>query len=469
VQIGAGGPEFIFDVEPRTRELLPTALLPIFPDGAVTEPRATAEEPVLVEALAEEKPAVPSRQPDRSRRRNRSLWIAVLAFLITTAVIFLLNGYATAGQYLRAFAETAAAWTRAGIQHTNAAASAVVTPVREYAGAIPHLLRRRTPPPTPADRAGSVTAIETTWQLIDSETGRQLQQVYIRNENTSRDGDREALVTGAGRDLPVFVLIDGKHLQPMLTFARTGNHRPIGRKSGGWGFVISPDGLILTNRRVAEPWQGPYEWPKEDEAGIVAALDTSLQVVQTGIIARRQFPKWVPTDAGFVIESSFVPGSGGLSNRRIRATGKVNGMQVVLPNQSVPVSARLMRSSDEADAAIISMAGAVSAPAVPMDTEADCKPGDLVHAVTRSERGAAINTGKVAAWAPEPDKPSAEHTCGIDVGIQSSGMMGAPVMDKQGRAIAVQTASDPLYPETVFAVPIRYARELISEQAVNKR
>jgi hypothetical protein len=48
-------------------------------------------------------------------------------------------------------------------------------------------------------------------------------------------------------------------------------------------------------------------------------------------------------------------------------------------------------------------------------------------------------------------------------------MMGAPVMDKQGRAVAVQTAGNPLYPETVFAVPIRYARELISEPAVNTR
>jgi hypothetical protein len=344
-----------------------------------------------------------------------------------------------------------------------------VTPVREYARGIPHLLRRRTRP-TPADHVGSVAAIEAAWQLIDSETGRQLQQVYIRNENKGRDGDRRALVTGAGRDLPVFVLIEGKHLQPMLTFAQTGNYRPIGRKSRGWGFVVSPDGLMLTNRRIAEPWHDPYEWPEEDRAGIVAVLDTSLQVVQTGIIARRQFPNWVPTDAGFVIESAFVPGPAGLSNRRIRATGKAGELQVVLPARNVPVSARLIRSSDDADLAIISMAGAVSVPAVPLDAGADCKPGDLVLAVTRSERGAAINTGRVAARPREHDKPAAaERTCGIDIGIGSSGMMGAPVMDKQGRAVAVQTAGDPLYPETVFAIPIRYARKLISEQAVNKR
>jgi hypothetical protein len=38
---------------------------------------------------------------------------------------------------------------------------------------------------------------------------------------------------------------------------------------------------------------------------------------------------------------------------------------------------------------------------------------------------------------------------------------GAPIFDVQGRVFAVEAPADPLYPASVFAIPIRYGVDLL--------
>jgi hypothetical protein len=39
---------------------------------------------------------------------------------------------------------------------------------------------------------------------------------------------------------------------------------------------------------------------------------------------------------------------------------------------------------------------------------------------------------------------------------------GTPIFDAQGRVFGIEASADPLYPTSVFAIPIRYGIDLLS-------
>ena len=151
------------------------------------------------------------------------------------------------------------------------------------------------------ENANSLVVIEHSWRLIDPASGRQLRQVYIPNRRGQSDSGAVPLIPGGGPELPVFVLLAANRLQPLLTVADNVAYRPIGGKSHCAGFVATLDRLICTTRSCVTPWSAPYGWPENESAAVVVVFDKQFKLTQTAVIARRQFPRWLPVETDFVL------------------------------------------------------------------------------------------------------------------------------------------------------------------------
>jgi serine protease Do len=479
VQLGAGGPEFIVDIEPHVAQLAPTVSIPLPYMGAVAGQTRSGSEDGGEGQNADPAPVVKTRRPP-PKRRSIKLGVAVLSFILLALPLFFVKRPTSfsrqAQTTLQATVERGrAVWerTRNAIYETVTRGSELIKqPVQSIASGSETSLTMSDIEKANAD---SVVSIEGSWTLLDQETGRSLQQVYMQNEMPGQSATNPPLVPGAGRELPVFVLTDHNRLQPMLTIGQSKGFKPVGGKRHGTGFVVTSDGIILTNRSVAAPWTTAYEWEPQDVAGIVAVLDQQRGISQTAVISRQQFPEWVPTNAGFVLDDSFTRGSLRLTTRRIRATGRTDQLSVTFTNRDAPVPARLIRSSGTAELAAIKIDTPMSVRKVSLRDNSDCKAGDSVLLLKfrnpaegdhNKSAKPSIRVGKVTKlWRAQDDRPNLKKSTSdeyeLDFGAQDMESFGAPVLDDRGRVVAVQTRPDPMYPAGVFALPIRYAMELI--------
>jgi hypothetical protein len=242
----------------------------------------------------------------------------------------------------------------------------------------------------------------------------------------------------------------------MLTLSDSQDYRPVAGASRGTGSVASSDGLILTSRRLAVPWSAPYVWPAEDQAAVVAVLDSQSNVAQTTVIARRQFPQWQPAEPAFLLENSFAASSGKVKGREVRGEGRMDYLTVAFAKPDLKLPARLLRASKEYDMASVKIDNHSATPKIQLQNDPPGGFGARVVLMSYKEqrRAPAMWTGKVTKagnlWELSGDVPGPEG-------------IGAPVFDERGRVVAVQTAGDPLRPAITFAVPIRYGLELIGD------
>ena len=111
-------------------------------------------------------------------------------------------------------------------------------------------------------------------------------------------------VASAGDNLPVFVLLPGGRILPVLTAAA-------GRPA-----------TVAASGEAAPDWRAPWCWSKEDPAGWLFVLDSSLAVRQMAPLAAAQFPNWKPAEGAFVLEAPLDPRSGRLAGRIAAIGGK---------------------------------------------------------------------------------------------------------------------------------------------------
>jgi hypothetical protein len=426
VQLGAGGPEFTFDVAPEDLSVTPVS--GIVPDEDA--PPATAERLCMTPSAPPKAPARPKGAPRRS--------IAGLAVLAAAVL---------------------AVWHFAGPMRTlkpgRIAAAARELGAR-WLGAL-----RFSRPPAPEEvvrrNAESLVTVVTAWRLVDSTTGRPLKQIYIPNRRELSDSGSPPLILNAGRELPVFVLLAGNRLQPLLTVAEQSSYRPIGGKRRSAGFAAGPDRMILTSRSVTSPWRTPYDWPPGDAAGIVAVFDAQLELVKTAVIARRQFPRWLPADAEFVLETGLDQTSIQVS-RRIHAKGLSDSMAVYTSSGHQGIAASMVRESESGLAAIRLSAPFVAHGAV-IETKAGPKVGDSLVM-------AGIGDAKPAMGKLSTVDPAGRYCLVVDE-ARTAGA-GAPVFDRMGRVVAVQIEGDPLRPGRSFAVSIDRALEILGQASARE-
>lgn len=470
VQMGAGGPEFEFDIEPRPSGPRPTRLAEVIPAAPPT--RQADAFPMPSQKVGMGKATVEQMIIAGQRKSSHTLlWggIGVLAAVIAIGGVLLLP------------------------------------PVRDKIFGAQRLSATELAKATNE----SVVYFEVGWKLMDMETGRPLFQLHMENVIPAAPATPAApdappappqearpIVPGGPPTLPVFLAVDGK-LEPLLvTEAEDGKNRAIGSRHSGTGFVVSTDGFILTNRHVAAAWQSSYQF--DAPVGLVMQKDAEGKRTLIPISAR-QFPQWVPSRARFVVRGRFEP-SGPLVPQTITGKtieGRNDYLDVTFPRNRERVQAKLLRISDLADVALVK----VDMPRPQqklelLDTYDTIAQGDAIsvlgypgaspmvvgavqskEAMTPTTEVRMIpdptlslgNIGRVIrgkAGLTESTMSTFGDVYQLTVNSTGSGNSGGPVMDEKGRVIGLFTYGTTGDTKITFAVPIRFGMELMGTKPV---
>jgi pSer/pThr/pTyr-binding forkhead associated (FHA) protein len=148
---------------------------------------------------------------------------------------------------------------------------------------------------------GSLVSIEAEWKVLHKETRSRLAHAYIANERISGN-EHVPLLEGAAKVLPAFVLQAGWRIEPLLIpagNARAG--RSIGGAWSAKGVIVAHRAAVLTAAPAPLPWEAPYPWPAEDSAGALLIMESG-RIKDIVPLSAAQFPRWVPAESGWLAD-----------------------------------------------------------------------------------------------------------------------------------------------------------------------
>jgi serine protease Do len=437
VELGAGGPSFRFDVQPR-----PAARI----DDVAAEPApgpATAGR-----ALPEPTPARRRAQTGRTR--------AYVLFAVLVGV------GAGAGALMY--------WRGPLVPEPVAPPPMMPVSVAAATTTSPAAPSRMTSQEIAQEFARSTVYIEVQWRLYDKFTGK---PVFQR------------MLTKRGQKIPCFVELANHQIVPWLsTDDEEHTNIPVGGEIRGSGVIISQQGAILTNKHIAAAWLTPYDLRKDGihlgalfhiqgDAGREAPSSLFDLDAQDAEAAR--MPAWSPGDGGVLFRSRS-PVQVGASQNNLEGRNEI--VTVRLPLNRAATAARLVRASADADMAELKidtdrpLAAAELAPG-------DAKIGDQVTMLGYPAVPPQTFDVADAAQSGEPDGQAARGpqlivTSGVVAGMMGDiyhltvagnpGGSGGPVFDSKGRVAALFTAGGDGGDTTLYAYPIKFARALLQLQ-----
>jgi serine protease Do len=495
IQLGAGGPELQFDIDPlpamyvkATRvgvagatakgvaetRVGPTANASLGASASVSQPQdasITSRPPNTVGKATVERMIGETK---KNTRRNMLVSMAAVAVLVAGVALY---GKSRMDAEARQ-SQGQLASMRDSIARASEAALTEIADRTERSIALAANLQ----PSEIAERYGpAVVQVDFSWKLIYTGTGGQLYHMMVPNQYEAADGSTRPLFDNGRQFVPAWVQVEGT-IEPYLTLDQNSG-RPIGVSSRGSGFVVTSSGFILTNRHVAYNWQAYYSFDPND-IGPVMDLSTGKPLLDAnGNPVLTQPPlRWHPS------ETKQAGPKGEIGSFQAR----MEYLYVRFPKDPTPFEASLVRPSQRHDVALIKVDAPSSLTYVELkDTYNETKQGDPVTvmgypgmspdviSVIKSrdmfnrEAQARIlpeptlsvgNIGKIlrAADAEVRDgfgtfAPSGD-TYQLTVNSTGGGNSGGPMFDAFGNVIGIYFAGSQ---QISFAIPIRYGMELL--------
>ncbi len=339
--------------------------------------------------------------------------------------------------------------------------------------------------------SNSVAQIMMAWSLIHTPTSEKVYQQFMPNLYQAADGTLRRILENGPNMLPAFVLVE-RQVEPVLGLAKTS--LPIASGGTGTGFVVSRDGLIVTNKHVAANWRSAYYFPPHAFPAALLNPD-GTPVMNNGVPviigSARQLPnQWTPSETKQIVK--------GIVGRPL-LEGKNELLNVIFAKTQQPFKAEVAGISEQHDVATIKVTVGTNLPALELNDNYDSiKQGDNVFVLgfpgasanpSKFINDLDLNRGTSVAVIPDPTltighitkvirgkegfgdkKVWAGDEYQLDIVATGGGNSGGPVFDEQGKVIGIYYAGFNIPGDAAmsFAVPVRYVKSLIGPEQVIK-
>jgi serine protease Do len=476
VQFGPGGPEFVFDAEPR-------------PDNGAKQTRiaggATAPPPTRIGTAAAGvgdtaaakstvgkatvERMVSQAVTDTKKSQGRKFGAIGAVALV---LILILGAGAIGGGYWYYTKREAALKDELGSKQTD-----LEKKVADGKGVSASEINDK--------YAKAVVYIEVAWRLIDTQKQAQIYHQFVPNsrEVLSKllgvNFGKGPIDPTAGGALPVYVQV-GNSYEPLLTDTKTELTVPVGGRHTGTGFIVTSDGFVLTNRHVAATWMTTYHFPANTPRGVV--ITPQGQLASTSLVPP-------PTD--------WVPGVTKQEGKQLQGTlkGVDDTLDVTLAGKENRMAAQLKQVSDRHDVALIKIDVPGQLTKVDLyDNYDSLKKGEQVTIMGYPAASPAVygviaskdvfnqnqqlklipdptvtttNIGNIIRGSDDKDSQTDKRVSMVGDVIQLAtgstgpGNSGGPVFDSEGRVIGIFFAGQQADAIT-YAVPIRYGKEFLA-------